>query len=366
MTTAPSRHERFKLLGLPAEDRLAQFAHDVGKGLTASPKHLPCCYFYDRLGSLLFEAICEVSEYYLTRAETTILETHAEEIAALLPDATDLIELGSGSAAKTRLLIEAFLRRHPKQRYVPLDICRTVLEESSLDLLGTFPTLHILAIAAEYREGLKHLQTLSAGPGAVGGQAPFSASASYLQAPKKVTDSFTPPTKLILWLGSNIGNLERAAAAGFLAQIRQFLAPGDRLLIGIDLRKDRAVLEAAYNDACGVTAAFNRNLLLRINRELGGQFDLRAFQHRALYDEELGRIEMHLVSDTPQKVPIERLGITVSLQAGEAIHTENCYKYSQKEIEALAATAGLCCEKVWLDPERRFAVTLFKGMRDEG
>jgi len=329
--TAPSRHERFTLLGLPAESRLAKFADDVGKGLTATPKQLPCCYFYDRLGSLLFEAICEVPEYYLTRAETAILQTHAEEIAAFFPGATDLIELGSGSAAKTRLLIEAFLRRHPRQRYVPLDICRTVLEESSLDLLGTFPTLEILAIAAEYREGLKHLQTLSAGP------------------------------KLVLWLGSNIGNLERTAAAGFLAQIRQFLAPSDRLLIGIDLHKDRAALEAAYNDACGVTAAFNRNLLVRINRELGGQFDPRTFEHRALYNEELGRIEMHLVSDTQQKVTIERLGITVSLKAGEPIHTENCYKYSHKEIEALALAAGLCCEKVWLDPERQFAVTLFQA-----
>ena len=329
--TAPSRHERFTLLGLPAESRLAKFADDVGKGLTATPKQLPCCYFYDRLGSLLFEAICEVPEYYLTRVETAILQTQAEEIAALFSDATDLIELGSGSAAKTRLLIEAFLRRHPKQRYVPLDICRTVLEESSLDLLGTFPTLEILAIAAEYREGLKHLQTLSAGP------------------------------KLMLWLGSNIGNLERTAAAGFLAQIRQFLAPSDRLLIGIDLRKDRAALLAAYNDACGVTAAFNRNLLLRINRELGGQFDPSTFEHRARYDEELGRIEMHLISAASQKVPIERLGITVSLKAGEPIHTENCYKYSHKEIEALALAAGLCCEKVWLDPERQFAVTLFQA-----
>jgi uncharacterized SAM-dependent methyltransferase len=376
MTTAPSCHERFTLVGLPAESRLAKFARDVKKGLTASPKHLPCCYFYDRLGSLLFEAICEVPEYYLTRAETAILQTHAEEIAALFPGATDLIELGSGSAAKTRLLIEAFLRRHPKQRYVPLDICRTVLEESSLDLLAVFPTLHILAIAAEYREGLKHLQTLSAGPGAVGGQAAapglqiadrrlqieksagsnLQSAICNLQSP----DPFPPPSKLILWLGSNIGNLERTQAAGFLAQIRQFLAPSDRLLVGMDLRKDRAILLAAYDDACGVTAAFNRNLLVRINRELGGRFDPSAFQHRALYDEALGRIEMHLVSDTPQTVPIERLGITVSLQAGEAIHTENCYKYSQKEIEALALAAGLRCERFWLDPEGRFAVTLLK------
>jgi uncharacterized SAM-dependent methyltransferase len=357
MMTAPSRHERFTLIGLPAESRRAHFAQDVTKGLTDSPKSLPCCYFYDRLGSLLFEAICEVPEYYLTRAETAILQTHAEEIAAFFPGATDLIELGSGSAAKTRLLIEAFLRRHPRQRYVPLDICRTVLEESSLDLLATFPALEILAIAAEYQEGLKHLQTLSAGEDS----RQWRSAAAVLPTATATADSQRAPNKLILWLGSNIGNLERTQAAGFLAQLRQFLAPSDRLLIGIDLRKDRAALLAAYNDACGVTAAFNRNLLLRINRELGGQFDPSTFEHRARYDEELGRIEMHLISAASQKVPIERLGITVSLQAGEAIHTENCYKYSQKEIEGLAATAGLCCEKFWLDPERRFAVTLFKA-----
>ncbi|HXG11969.1 MAG TPA: L-histidine N(alpha)-methyltransferase, partial [Gemmataceae bacterium] len=156
MTRSP--HERFTLIGLPAEKRRARFARDVAAGLTAAPKYLPCCYFYDRLGSLLFEAICELPEYYLTRAETAILREHADEIVSLFPEATDLIELGSGSAAKTRLLIEAFLRRHPTLRYVPLDICRPVLEQSALDLLRTYPTLEILAIAGEYHEGLGYLQ----------------------------------------------------------------------------------------------------------------------------------------------------------------------------------------------------------------
>jgi L-histidine Nalpha-methyltransferase len=322
-------HERFTLVGLPAEDRLARFARDAAAGLAASPKHLPCCYFYDRLGSRLFEAICELPEYPLTRAETAILRAHAEEIEALFPPATDLIELGSGTAAKTRLLIEAFLRRRERLRYLPLDVCRTVLEESSRDLLHAYPRLEVLAVAGEYHEGLEHLGAIAA------------------------------PCKLVLWLGSNIGNLERGEAARFLARVRDTLAPGDRLLVGIDLRKDRAALEAAYDDPCGVTAAFNRNLLVRINRELGGRFDVRSFEHRAVYNEGEGRVEMYLVSTRSQRVRVERLGLEVAFAAGESIHTENAYKYSLAEIETLAAAAGLRAERAWLDPDGRFRLNLF-------
>jgi dimethylhistidine N-methyltransferase len=324
----PTPHNRFTLVGLPAEKRRVRFARDVAAGLNASPKHLPCCYFYDRLGSQLFEAICELPEYYLTRAEAAILRAHAEEVAALFPGPTDLIELGSGSAVKTRLLIEAFLQHHPAQRYVPLDICRTVLEESSLDLLRTFPTLEILAIAGEYHEGLAHLRAAAA------------------------------RQKLVLWLGSNIGNLERTEAARFLSRVHATLSPGDRLLVGIDLRKDRAVLEAAYDDPCGVTAAFNRNLLARVNRELGGHFDLRTFRHRAVYDADAGRVEMYLVSTRSQKVGIDHLGLEVCFAAGEALHTENSYKYSPAEITALAAAASLHPEQAWRDPDGQFQVNL--------
>src|SRR5262249_36914895 len=193
-------------------------------------------------GSRLFEAICELPEYYLTRAEASILRAHAAEIAARFPDETSLVELGSGNAEKTRLLLDAFLASRPRQRYVPMDICRTVLEESSLELLRAYPKLEIMAIAAEYQEGFRLLRAEADRP------------------------------KLILWLGSNIGNFERPAAAAFLAQIRGTMSPADRLLVGIDLRKDRRVLEPAYDDALGVTAVFNRNLLVRINRELGGHF----------------------------------------------------------------------------------------------
>lgn len=322
--------ERFTLIGLPAEKRRDRFAREVRAGLTASPKSLPCCYFYDRLGSRLFEAICELPEYYLTRAETAILEAHAEEIADLFPASTDLIELGSGSAVKTWLLIAAFLRRPQALRYVPLDICRTVLEESARDLLPVFPELEITAIAGEYHEGLKHLQTL------------------------------TGRRKLILWLGSNIGNLDRTKAAQFLGRIRTTLASEDRVLVGIDLRKEAAILESAYDDSCGVTAAFNRNLLGHINRELGGHFDLHAFRHRAIYDEEAGRVQMFLASACTQKVRIDQSGIDVDFKEGEAIHTEDSYKYSQREIESLAAASSLLLEQAWLDPNHQFQLNLFR------
>ena len=334
---------RFTLIGLPAEKRLARFAHDVSAGLKASPKKLPCCYFYDRLGSRLFEAICELPEYYLTRAETAILQAHGQEIVASFPGSTDLIELGSGSAVKTRLLIEAFFQSgiqaqntgrgsvSPRTlRYIPLDICRTVLEEAARDLLPIFPELEIMAIAGEYQEGLEHLQTVAG------------------------------RRKLILWLGSNIGNLERAEAAQFLGRVRGTLAPSDRMLVGIDLRKDGAVLEAAYDDACGVTAAFNRNLLARINQELDGHFDLHAFRHRAVYNEQAGRVEMYLISACAQKVRIDQLRLEVDFAEGEAIHTENSYKYSQAEIETLAADSGLHLERAWLDPDQRFQLNLFR------
>ncbi len=324
--------DRFHLIARPASSRRTAFAHDVVTGLTASPKHLSCCYFYDAEGSRLFEAICELPEYYLTRAEASILRKHAADIASRFTADTILVELGSGNADKTRLLIEAFLahreRLQLRLRYVPMDICRTVLEESSLELLRAYPRLEILAVAAEYQEGLQHLRTEANQP------------------------------KLILWLGSNIGNFERPDAARFLRQVRATMNPADRLLVGIDLRKDRAVLEAAYDDPQGVTAEFNLNLLARINRELGGNFDLRKFRHRARYDEVAGRIEIYIVSTAEQRV---RIGpeLEVQFAADEAVHTENSYKYDIAEIDALAKAAKLRSEQRWLDAEGRFSLNLF-------
>jgi L-histidine N-alpha-methyltransferase len=339
---------RFRLIELTAGDPFAELARDVAAGLTAEPKHLSCRYFYDREGSRLFEAICELPEYYLTRAETEILQLHAREIASLFPGDVTVIELGSGNAVKTRLLLEALLPPHPtvsptggdgwvrgRVRYVPIDICRPVLEESAASLLQRFPPLEIVAVAAEYHEGLQHLRNESDRP------------------------------RLILWLGSNVGNFTREEAAAFLRRIRDTMTPADRMLVGVDLRKDRGVLEPAYDDAAGVTAAFNLNLLARINHELDGNFDLSAFRHRAIYNEELGRIEMYLVSTRVQTVTIGRIGLTVRFAAGETIHTENSYKYSLAEINAVATAAGLQDQCSWQDAAARFGLHLLLQM-DEG
>lgn len=320
--------ERLQIIEFDVEGHRAAFARDVGVGLTAAPKWLPCRYFYDAQGSLLFEEICELPEYYLTRTERQILAERAPEIAGRFPEPIALVELGSGSAAKTRLLIEAFLRRHRCLRYVPVDISPSILEDSSLALLEEYPRLEIVAVAAEYADGLAHLRAVTDHP------------------------------KLILWLGSNVGNLDRPRAAAFMRQVRRTMTERDRLLIGIDLRKERATLERAYDDSRGVTAQFNLNLLARINDELGGRFDLGAFRHRAIYNEALGRVEMHLESLRAQRVRIDALEMEVSFAAGETIHTENSYKYSPAEIEALCGTSGFRVEQQWLDDESRFSVNL--------
>ncbi len=310
------------------------FARDVRGGLTASTKSLPCRYFYDRAGSRLFEEICALPEYYLPRAEREILETRVRDLAARFATRVTLMELGSGSAAKTRILIDAFLSRHEALRYMPVDISRTALEDSAQTLLGARPALEILAVAGDYLDGLRYVGT----------------------------EGDTP--KLIVWLGSSIGNLERPEAAAFLRRVGRTMSPLDRLLVGIDLRKDREVLECAYDDARGVTARFNRNILARINRELGGHFDLETFRHRAVYDDEIGRIEMYLVSTRTQRVRIDRLDLTVGFDAGEAIHTEHSYKYSVPEIEALARDGDVRIDAQWFDSGGRFSVNVFARDRD--
>jgi len=310
------------------------FARDVRAGLTVSSKSLPCRYFYDRAGSRLFDEICALPEYYLPRAEREILEAHAPGLASRFGRRVTMVELGSGSAEKTRVLIDAFLARHEALRYVPVDISRTALEESAQVLLASRPALEVLAVAGDYLDGLRYLGTEGDDP------------------------------KLILWLGSSIGNLERLEAAAFLRRLRGTMSPQDRLLVGIDLRKGPEVLERAYDDAQGVTARFNQNILARINRELGGHFDLDAFRHHAVYDEEIGRIEMYLVSTRTQEVRIDRLDLTVGFDAGEAIHTENSYKYSAPEIEALARGGEVRVDAQWFDSGGRFSVNLFACDRD--
>ncbi|HSB69028.1 MAG TPA: L-histidine N(alpha)-methyltransferase [Candidatus Methylomirabilis sp.] len=336
---------RFQLVEGGRDRDLDAFARDVKTGLTSSPKRLPCRYFYDREGSYLFEAICRQPEYYLPRAERESLVRGAAEMVSGCAPGTVLIELGSGSATKTRVLIEALLARQKSLRYIPIDISRAILEESCHELLRDFPALDVTAMACEYQEGLARLNGAAGAP------------------------------KLILWLGSNIGNLERVEATRFLRQIGGLMSPADHLLVTIDLRKERAVLDSAYDDSQGFTARFNLNLLVRINRELGGRFDIRTFRHRAFYNEGPGRIEMYLVSSRPQCVPIDDLGIEVSFAEGEAIHTEDSYKYSLAEIDALAGAAGLRVERQWFDGGRRLSVNLLahapsptgsSPMREEG
>ncbi len=307
------------------------FAGAVYSGLSRASKSLPCIWLYDATGSNLFEAICDLPEYYLTRSEREILTSYAPEMIRGLPDDVTLVELGSGSAMKTRLLIEALLDKQETLRFTPIDISRTALEGSLNELLDSYPNLEIVAVAAEYQEGVAALKWENSGP------------------------------ELILWLGSSIGNLTRLEAALFLENLRGEMSKEDRLLVGVDLRKSREVLEPAYDDAAGVTAKFNRNVLARVNTELGGNFDLQGFDHLAHYNEEEGRIEMHLVSVRDQKVTIEDLGLDVDFREGERIHTENSYKYSLEEIDLLAKNADLRVEGQWFDQDQRFSLNLMAG-----
>jgi dimethylhistidine N-methyltransferase len=305
------------------------FADDVARGLAQVPKRLSCTYLYDEQGSRLFEQICRLPEYYPTRAEHEILTAHAPEIARRLPPSTLLVELGSGSAQKTRTLIEALLLRHGRLRYLPIDVSPTMLTEACAALACFQPALQLAPVAADYEQGIR-----------------------------LVTAAERDRTKLILWLGSSIGNFEPGEAAGFLASVRRSAGAGDRLLVGIDLRKDPSVLVRAYADSQGTTARFNRNLLVRINRELDGHFEPSAFAHRVRFDAEAGCVRMFLVSEGAQRVEIERLAMSVHFADGEAIHTESSYKYRLNEIDALAGAAGYHVEERWLDGQRRFSLNL--------
>jgi dimethylhistidine N-methyltransferase len=307
----------------------SSFTEDVRAGLTATPKTLKPKYLYDALGSLLFEAICLLPEYYLTRAETEIFERRATEIVAQLPPPVTVVELGSGSSIKTRHLIEAFLARQSRLCYQPIDISETILQQSARLLLEDYPGLQIVGHAADYTRGVASIARRNG---------------------EKV---------LALLLGSNIGNYTPDEARELLNQIRGALRPGDGLLLGADLKKSRQTLEAAYNDALGITAAFSRNLLLRINRDLNADFDINQFEHRAFFNEEQSCIEIHLVSRARQTVNIHgaesQPALRIEFQSGETIHTENSYKYDLETLAALAKDTGFTPSRVWFDSDRRFS-----------
>jgi len=310
----------------------ADFAGDVQRGLTSTPKQLFPKYLYDELGSRLFEAICEVEEYYLTRSEDEILTRHADDIIRLTPNCHTLIELGSGSAEKTRKIIEAFFRRQSDLLFMPVDISASALEESSHALLDSYARLAIEAFAADYFQALQALKLPTSEP------------------------------VLLLFLGSNIGNFEPDEALKFCRAIRNVLRKGDALLLGADLKKDAAVLEAAYNDPLGVTRAFIVNELERINRELGANFDLWAFGLRSVYNSAVGRVEVYLESLRPQQVEIGELSLSIQFASGERIHMENAYKFDLESLRDLGEKSGFALEKQWFDEKQRFSSNLFRAV----
>ena len=326
--TEPTKDQRLLIHNLVKRDPLAGLAEDVRNGLSAYPKRFLPKYFYDELGSQLFEAICLLPEYYLTRAENEILLRYADEIAAAVDGHKTLVEMGSGSASKTRLIIEALLRSQDELVFMPVDISATALESSSRILLQSYPRLKIEAFAADYFAGLAELG----------------------KKPRRRT--------LALFLGSNISNFDPDEAVRFLQAMRKVLQKGDALLLGADLKKDPTILEAAYNDALGVTSAFNLNVLARINRELGGSFDLHAFRHHAFYNESAGRIEIYIESLRDQTVQIEKLSLEVSFHTGELIHTENSYKYDAAGIAQLASDTRFTYSRSWFDSQERFSSNL--------
>ncbi len=319
---------RLVIHDLTKQDGHANFARDVGAGLSSTPKQLFPKYLYDELGSRLFEAICAVPEYYLTRAEHEILSTHGDDIVAAIPGCNTLIELGSGSAEKTREIIEAMIRKGGELLFIPIDISASALKASSEALLGSYPELRIRAYAADYFQALEALPSL--------GERPV----------------------LVLFLGSNIGNFEPDEALNFLRAIRRVLRPKDALLLGADLKKDPAVLEAAYNDPLGVTRAFIVNELEHINRELDANFDLWAFGLRSFYNESVGRVEVYLESLSNQAVEIRDLELSLQFGAGERIHVENAYKFDPDGLNQLAASTGFSLARTWLDRGKRFSSNL--------
>lgn len=299
-----------------------RFLADALGGLSRPQKTLPPKYFYDAVGSRLFDRITELDEYYLTRTELGIMRRHAAAMAARVGPRCLLIELGAGSLVKVRLLLDRLDR---PAGYVPVDVSGDHLRRAAAELTRQHPGLDVLPVCADFTEEFP------------------------LPALRRPADR-----RVVYFPGSTFGNFEPPEAGALLRHVARVVGPGGGLLLGVDLQKDPAVLEAAYNDARGVTAAFNLNLLARINRELGADFDLAAFRHRAVYNRTQSRIEMHLVSLADQDARVGEA--VVRFRAGESIHTENSYKYDVGELTRRAAGCGLRVDDVWSDDRRYFAI----------
>jgi len=325
---------------LPADYRAASLRADALAGLTATPKSLPPKWFYDAQGSALFEKITELPEYYPTRAERAILRAVAPEIAALTGAAT-LVELGSGSSEKTRLLLSALRDAGTLRGYVPVDVSESALAAAGDALAAEYPGLAVHAVVADFENYLG----VPSGDSVAGNGA------------RAEGDAAAGP-RLVAFLGSTIGNMVPAERGVFLRRVRARMRPGDAFLLGTDLVKDPAVLVAAYDDSAGVTAAFNKNVLAVLNAELGADFDLDAFEHVAVWDAEREWIEMRLRAASAQSVLVRDLGLTVEFAAGEEMRTEVSAKFRQAGVAAELAAAGLAVRSWWTDPGGQFGLSL--------
>ena len=300
---------------------------DVIQGLTQTPKSLPPKYFYDDRGSVLFEKICELPEYYPTRTETEILRHYASEIAGMT-GACELVELGSGSSTKTRLLLDAYDSSGYPLRYLPIDVSAGILESSAEQLLFDYPSLQVQGLVSTYELALEQL------------------------TPTQL------PSRMIFFLGSTLGNLNPQECDVFLSQITAALEEGEYFLLGVDLQKPKHWLEAAYNDSQGVTAKFNLNMLEHLNRRFEGNFDTQLFEHWAFYNEQLHQIEMHLRSLKAHTIRLKALDLTVNFEADETIMTEISRKFDLSVMQQQLQAKGLKPLKVWTDPKKWFGLLL--------
>ena len=310
---------------------VSEIVGDVFEGLTRTPKSLPPRLFYDAAGSALFEEITRLPEYYLTRTESALLQQYAGEIATRVGPNVNVIELGAGTAAKTGTILKALSQRQLRVNYYPVDISVSALQVAEKSLNGSYPRVRVHPVATNYIADSQFLESVSG-------------------------------RKLVLYLGSSIGNFEPDEALDLLRRMRAHMQAGDSLLLGTDLVKDTSVLLPAYNDAQGVTARFNKNILARINRELGGNFNLDLFRHVALWNPGRSRIEMHLESRLDQTVKVKLIGLEVPFQKGERIHTENSYKYTLAGVRETLRSTGFEIQSTWTDESAWFGTHLARAV----
>jgi len=315
--------------------RTNEFAAEVQEGLTATRRYLKPKYFYDDAGSKLFEEICKQPEYYLTRTETSILRKCKQDILRICGvHDISIIEFGSGSSLKTKILLNEFLSNNKKVFYFPIDVSETMLNDSIDKLSAEFKDLRVIGVCSEYAPGIEEVNVFM------------------------LNHTGVPEAKLLVFLGSSIGNLDPVQVQKFLTALKEQVSYRDAILIGFDLQKESAILENAYNDKSGKTAQFNLNLLTRINRELRAEFDLSLFIHEAVYNVKQQRIEMYLVSTRDQSIYIRGLGEHISFKKGDRIHTENSYKFSIDGICKLANASGLQVIKNYTDRQNLYCLSL--------